>query len=54
MNTFVFLMKIFGTVWCFICHNKRRKGDIIGTTNNTFTGEGLEYTDVMEYICPEG
>ena len=30
------------------------KGDIVGTTNYSFTGEGLEYTNVMEYSCPEG
>ena len=30
------------------------KGDIVGTTNYSFTGEGLEYTNVMEYGCPEG
>ena len=30
------------------------KGDIVGTTNYSFTGGGLEYTNVLEYSCPEG
>ena len=30
------------------------KGDVVGTTNHSFTGEGLEYTNVLEYTCPEG
>ena len=30
------------------------KKDVVGTTNYSFAGEGLEYTNVIEYICPEG